>query len=74
MQMLSEKQILEKKQIGDANVVAQVLSKENGKYITPAYVAQIFSRETSQYHVRAMEVLRGIVEYRERLINEAINQ
>lgn len=69
---MEEKQILEKKQYGDIQVIAQVLSNKSGKYISTGYITQILTRPESQYYKDAIETLRKIVEYREQLIQESL--
>jgi hypothetical protein len=70
--MLSEKQILEKKQYGDIQVIAKVLSNKAGKYISTTYTTQILSRPESKHYKNAIEALRQIVEHREQLIQESL--
>lgn len=66
--MQSEKQIIEKKQTGDMNVVAQVLSKKHNRYISASYASIILTRPKSKLYADAIEVLRQVVETREQLI------
>lgn len=70
--MLSEKQIIEKKQMGDMNVIAQVLTKKHGRYISASYASIILTRPKSKLYNDAVTTLTQIVEAREQLINEAI--
>lgn len=68
MQMLSEKQILDKRQYGDHSLVAQMLTSEKGKYISANYVAQILRRPESSLYTQAVNALRKVVEARESLL------
>jgi len=72
MQMISEKQILEKKQYGDIQVIAQVLSNKTGQYISTTYTTQILRRPESKHYKDAIDTLRDIVEHREQLISESL--
>jgi hypothetical protein len=67
--MILEKQIIEKKQMGDMNVVAQVLSKKHNRYISASYASIILTRPKSKLYVDAIEVLRKVIESREALLN-----
>jgi hypothetical protein len=70
--MISEKQILLKKQMGDMNVVAQVLSQKHNRYISASYASIILTRPKSKLYADAIEVLRQVVEARENLIKELV--
>ena len=71
--MLSEKQILLKKQPGDYNLVAQMMSKTGG-YVSPGNVAKLIKRKNAKRHSIAMATLRTVVETRERMLEMELNQ
>lgn len=68
--MLSEKQILNKRQYGDNNLVARMLTKETGRYVSPGYVTQILKRPTSKLYPLTINALKQVVESREQLLIE----
>lgn len=71
--MLSEKQIIIKKQNGDLNIVARMLTKKLDKYISPQNAGKLIERENAKNHKIAIDCLRKVVEAREKLIEEEIN-
>ena len=73
-QMLSEEQILLKKQYGDMNLVAQMLTKKMVKYISPMNAGKLIERKNAKNHQVAIDCLRKVVENREKLLETEIIQ
>ena len=69
-QMNGEKQIIEKKQYGDINLVAQILTKKTGRYISTNYVTQILKRPKTKLYPDAVQALKQVINSREQLISE----
>lgn len=68
---MNTKQIILKKQYGDLSVVAQILTQKLGKYVSPDNASKMLDREKSKHHKDAVEVLRQVVEARERVLESA---
>lgn len=68
---MTEKQILDKKQYGDNNLVAQMLSK-SGNYVSPANAARMLERPNAKRHTEAIEALKRVVENREALLEPQV--
>ena len=68
---MTEKQILDKKQYGDNNLVAQMLSK-TGNYVSPANAARMLERPNAKRHDEAIEALKRVVENREALLEPQV--
>ena len=64
-QVLTEKELLDRKEIGDIKVVAAIIDVD---YFN---AAKILKRTNSKLHSQAIEALRLVVESRENLIKKA---
>jgi len=65
---MDKKQILLKKQYGDLNMVAAILTNKLGRNITPSNAARLIDRDKAKHHQQAIDALRKVVEARENLI------
>lgn len=69
---MGEKQILDKKQRGDNAIVAQMLTKELGRYISPGNVRKLLERPTAKDHEAATKALKRVIESREALLEPQV--